>query len=102
MRAALPTLRWRRRRRTMKPRFYLILYGLAWLPSVPAHAESAKTAANTEVKLKERCAAEAKALQTPDEEFDAYVEVCVEDLRKQLASHPGKDVQHRPMARTAD
>ena len=85
----------------MKSPFCVILFALACALPASAHGEEPRAAAPdraAEAGLRARCEAEAKSLQTPDEEFDAYVEVCIEDLKKQ----PGGPVKHQPVARTAD
>ena len=89
----------------MKSSINVILFGLACCLPALAYGEdshAAATDATTDARLREKCAADAKSLQTPDEEFDAYVEVCIEDLKKQQAAPPGRRVKHQPMGRTAN
>ena len=89
----------------MKSSINVILFGLACCLPALAYGEDGQAAAanaTTDARLRDKCAAEAKSLQTPDEEFDAYVEVCIEDLKKQQAAPPGKRIKHQPMGRTAD
>ena len=86
----------------MNPLFYVILAAQFFVLPIAAFGEDGRTAANAERRIRDACTAEAKSLQTPEEEFDAYVEVCIEDIKAHPGTATGDKAPRKPAATSAD
>ena len=86
----------------MNPLFYVILVAQLFVLPLAAFGQDGRAAVNAERRVRDACAAEAKSLQTPDEEFDAYVEVCIEDVKAHHGAATTDKAPRKPAATSAD
>jgi hypothetical protein len=86
----------------MNPLFYVILVVQLFVLPLAAFAEDGHAAANDERQVRDACAEEAKSLQTPAEEFDTYVEVCIEDVKAHQGTATTDKTPRKPAATSAD